>query len=244
VVGVEQIFQQAISLTGSFNLWLILTIFMLTITAEFGLGIPYLLETIWLLVGYHAMGGAISPTSVFVFCIISLIGREVGASMLYKISSSRINPLSKIVNRLSNMEMDNLSTSNPVKKYLVNPITKVLNKMLSVQDLKSGDRKKSLMEKYVRFSTFNVALGRFSWLKIPITISMGMMRRPLVLLTGVAIFSMAWDALYITLGALGAGDRVQPTIMLASTISGFILINAMVFVIRHYLSSRKLSKVG
>ncbi len=104
-------------------------------------------------------------------------------------------------------------------------------------------KKEYYLEKYVRFSPFNVALGRFSWLKIPITITMGMTRRPLVLLSGVAFFSMAWDGLYITLGIFGAGDKISPVVMIACTVSGFILINTGVFFLRRYFAARKLSSV-
>ncbi len=239
----EQVFYQAISLTSSFNLWLILTIFMITIGAEFGLGIPYLLESIWLLVGYHTIGGNISPLSILVCCSISLVGREIGASILYKISRSRHNPLSKILHKLNILELNAVGSKNPLKKHILFPLIRGVSKMFTSHSPVNGKYKKEyFLERYVRFSPFNVALGRFSWLKIPITITMGMTGRPLVLLSGVAFFSMAWDGLYITLGIFGAGDKISPVVMIACTVSGFILINAGVFFIRRYFASRRLSQ--
>lgn len=240
--GVEQLFYQAVSLTGSFNLWLILTIFMITLGAEFGLGIPYLLESIWLLVGYHAIGGTISPISILICCCFSLIGREIGATMLYKISSSRYNPLSKLIKRLTALELASAGSADPFRKLLLPPLLKFVSRMFSPHSLaNSSQRKGYYLEKYVRFSPFNVALGRFSWLKIPITITMGMTRKPLVLMSGVAFFSLAWDGIYITLGVFGAGGKISPVVMIACTVSSFILINAGVFFIRRYFTSRKLS---
>lgn len=43
-MGMVEIFQQAIGLTSTFNLWLLLAIFAITLVAEFGFSIPYLLE--------------------------------------------------------------------------------------------------------------------------------------------------------------------------------------------------------
>jgi membrane-associated protein len=232
---VDQIIQQAISLTGSFNLWLILTIFMIALIAEFGLGIPYLLETIWLLVGYHAIGGTISPASIIICCTISLVGREIGAVALYHVSRSRINPLPGLVKKAASLEFDSKASPNLLKKHILLPVIKRLVKLFySCSPVSDEIRREYLIEKYVQFSAFNVALGRFSWLKIPITITMGVARRPMTLFWGIAVFSIAWDGLYISLGAFGA-DKINPLILVTATISGFMVINSALFFIRRYV---------
>jgi membrane-associated protein len=236
------VFQQAVSLTGSFNLWLVLTIFLIAFIAEFGFSIPYLFETIWLLTGYHLSGGGLSPASILLFCFISLIGREIGAGALYKISGMGSTPVTRWLGQLNLIYLENSASSNPLKKYILFPVIKLIKNV--VAKLSRGDNPGGMsgtLSKYLCPSPFSVALGRFSCFKIPITITLGMNRKPFKLLLGVALFSLAWDALYIVIGVFGAGNRISPTTMLISTISGFICLQIISFIIRRLRNSRRAS---
>jgi len=242
-----EIFQQAISLTSSFNLWLIITIFAITMVAEFGLSIPYLLETIWLLTGYHTIGGDISPVSVVAFCTISLIGREIGAVALYKIAGYGRGPLARLFYKITDDRPDGKLTTGRFKRYIMLPAAKFVGKHFvpRAHNRSSGKTHQSNFgSRFIRPSAWNIALGRFAWLKIPITVTMGISRKPLALLAGVALFSLTWDGLYIMLGIFGAGSKINPLFMLAGTLSTLILINTSIYLVRRFLSARRLAGAG
>jgi membrane-associated protein len=238
----EAIFQQAIGLTSSFNLWLILTIFAITLIAEFGFSIPYLLETIWLLIGYQIIGGTISPSSIAIFFIISLIGREIGAGMLYKFSGYGRGPVTRLYQRLAKVEPGGRQPWAFLKKHIAAPVVRLIARMMApkaTSRLLPNGQVIQVKGKPFCPSTLNVVLGRFSWLKIPMTVTLGMLRRPQNLVVGVGLFSLAWDGLYIMLGAVGAGNKISSTLMLASTIGGFLLINTSLYFIKRKLRARR-----
>jgi hypothetical protein len=83
-MGLDILYSNVISLTQSFNLWLILAIFLITLIEEFGISVPYLLESMWLFIGYGVSTNVLAPGAIVLFCLIGLIGREIGASMLYR----------------------------------------------------------------------------------------------------------------------------------------------------------------
>ncbi len=93
-------------------------------------------------------------------------------------------------------------------------------------------------------SSFQVALGRFIWLKIPLTITTGITRQLKVLLSGVTLFSLAWDALYILLGVFGAGRGLDPFSMLLYTLGGFILINLIIVVLKRWLNRQRVAQAA
>jgi membrane-associated protein len=230
---------QAVSLTGSFNLWLVLAIFLITLFAEFGISIPYLLESIWLLVGYGISTHAMSPASIVIFCMIGLCGREIGASSLYRISGFGATPAMKIYDKI-------IASRNPIIKKIVLPLARFVNRFfLSKSNIEEEieGRERALFKKIACRSPFSVALGRFTWLKLPITISMGMARELFVLMLGVALFSLAWDSLYILIGLFGASSKISSTMMLICTISGFITVQVSIFFIRRWIKLRRLTFV-
>ena len=239
-----EIFQQAISLTSTFNLWLLLAIFAITLVAEFGFSIPYLLESIWLLTGYHADGGALSLSAVVTFCVISLIGRELGAVALYYISGYGRGPVLRLYHRMSVFGPRDGPVLRFLKKYLTIPLARLGARIMAssspLKVEKNGCIKKDNGKVFCP-STLNIVLGRFAWLKIPITLTMSMTRRPLRLLVGVALFSLAWDSMYIILGLLGAGNQISSVTMIIGTVSTFITLNGILYLIRRYRAKRRLA---
>jgi membrane-associated protein len=237
------IFQNTISLTGSFNFWLVLAIFLMTLIAEFGLSIPYMLETVWLLTGYHLSGGALTPASIVLFCVISLIGREIGASLLYRVSWFGNRPFRFLYGKLTAPQQSNTLMVTLVRRILLK-IIRLVERLLAprAQCSKGGKLTgTNLPDRILRISPFSVALARFTCLKLPVTITLGMNRQLIILLTGVGLFSLAWDGLYILIGLFGAGNKISPFVMLACTISSFFTIQLLVFFIRKYIKTKRVS---
>ncbi len=229
-----EIFQQAVSLTASLNIWLVLTIFAISLVAEFGFSIPYLLETIWLIIGYNVIAGYLPPVYLLLFCSTTLIGREIGAGALYKVSGYGRTPLARLYQKMAD-DLDKKPSGTPLKKFLVAPVIRLVHRFLVMHvphKAKIEGVHQKVNAKPFCPSTFNIVLGRFAWLKIPITITMGLTRRPLRLLLGVGLFSLAWDGLYILIGVLGAGGQINPLVMAASTIGVMFVVNAIIYFFR------------
>jgi membrane-associated protein len=240
VVDLGTLFQQVINLTGSFNTGLILAIFLLTLISEFGFSLPYLIESIWLLVGYHIARGMITPEFIVLFCLTSLVGRQVGAFTLYKISGLGSTPFTRLYNRIIAPSLREREGESWFRKRLVTPIAGLIAKNFTPVSVKNAGETDLQSKKVIQvrhLSSINVALGRFIWLKIPLTITMGMTRQLISLLAGVALFSLAWDGLYILLGVFGNGKGLNPPFMLLYTFGGFVVINSVIIIIKRRLRS-------
>ena len=228
------VFSQVLGLTTIFTPWLLLAIFLIALTSEFGIMIPFLMESVWLFSGYNVAIGIISPGYLVLFCLAGLIGRQAGSSALFHISWFSSTPLGifyrkNIEPRLS--ERLNRSTSFQKIFYLVKIILRRLNLHPSRSALSKVGNTDSirLLGKKFRISPFTVALGRFFWLRLPITIAMGATGQRASLLWGVAIFSLVWDGAYIVIGMLGGRGGLEPVQMLLYPLGAMVFISALVF---------------
>jgi membrane-associated protein len=237
-VDLGTIFQQVINLTGSFNTGLFLAIFLLTLISEFGFSPPYLIESIWLLVGYHVSQGTMPPEFIVLLCLTSLVGRQVGAFSLYKISGFGSTPFTRLYNRIIAPSLSEREVESWFRKRVMTPVAGLVAKNFTPVTVKKAGETDLQGKKIIQvrhLSSFNVALGRFIWLKIPLTITMGMTRQLISLLAGVALFSLAWDSIYILLGIFGNGNGMNPLFMLLYTFGGFIVVNSLIIIIKRRL---------
>ncbi len=234
-----EIYQQAISLTGSLNLWLILTVFAISLVAEFGFSIPYLLETIWLITGYNIIAGNLPPSYIAILCAITLVGREAGACTLYKVSGFGRTPLSRLYQKMA-QDLERAPSRWSLRRYITMPVMKLAKRYLVMHAAGAGGKGRPAKAASRTFcpSTLNIVLGRFVWMKIPITITMGITKRPGRLMLGVGLFSLAWDGLYILMGAFGAGYSISPVVMILSAISLMVAVNSTLYFIRRRRSAR------
>jgi hypothetical protein len=85
-------------------------------------------------------------------------------------------------------------------------------------------------------SPFSIAYGRLLGLRIPLTITLAVKKRLVVLPAGVLLSSVVWDAIYITLGATAGRIAVlKPVQMLFASIAGLTLLYLVVFIVRRLL---------
>jgi hypothetical protein len=89
-----------------------------------------------------------------------------------------------------------------------------------------------ILGKPFRLTPLTVALGRFLWLRLPITIAMGATGQRRSLLWGVAIFSIIWDGAYIIIGTLGGRAGLDPVQMLLYPLGVIIIVTSSVFAFR------------
>ena len=80
------VFGQVVGLTVIFSPWLLLAIFLIALASEFGVMVPFLMESMWLFSGYHVAIGSIPPGYLILICLAGLMGRQAGSSALCHIS--------------------------------------------------------------------------------------------------------------------------------------------------------------
>ena len=209
-MNLTEFFSQGLTLIGPFDLRVLLFLFLLCLIGEaVGLFVPYLFEAAWLLIGFQFSQGALSPVYLTALLLTCIAGREVGALALYYVSRSSSTLLTKYKDRFI-------------------PSTKIINtsplKLFRKMDITS--------------SPFSVALGRLLWLRIPLTLILGVKRKLKVLLLGVALSSLIYEGIYLTLGAIaGTTAKVGPVQLILYFIATLTVIYVVTFAIRRLISS-------
>jgi membrane-associated protein len=213
----ENISAQVIAVTGSLNIWLIIAILVLFPISEFGLSIPYLMETMWILVGYHAHHSVIFGAEVPLLLVVAVFARCCGASALYHLIGLGRTWILKVYRRFFNFA---LSAETPSGNSLPARVLRKLN----------------------LFSPFTVAFGRLIWLKIPITLTMSVRKNLRILLTGVSISSVIWDSLYILIGVIVGSAELKPWQTVLYSVCALTVVYSLVFLTRRVFLRRLLTK--
>jgi membrane-associated protein len=217
-MNLEALFQQAFSLAGTFNPTLVIFLFVICFIGEFGLCIPYLLETIWLMSGYNFGTGAITAVDLLLLWLVALVGREAGGITL------------SYLGRFGSM-----------------PIIRFYNKHFEASVAEKMEENKSTSVSFFRrvnfLSPFSVAMGRLLWLRIPISLILGAMKRLKTLSLGILLASLVWDGMYIFLGAVvGAHTALKPAQMIIYSLIGLTVLYIVSFAVRHLWKLRTTRK--
>jgi membrane-associated protein len=208
-MNLEAFFQQAFTLAGTFNLTLVIFLFIICFIGEFGICIPYLLETIWLMSGYNFGTGVIPLTDLLLLWLVAQAGRQAGGITLSYLGRFGSMPLIKFYNR-------HFETS--VNEKLVENDSPAVGFFRRINFL----------------SPFSVALGRLIWLRIPLSLIMGAKKQLKTLSLGILLSSLVWDGMYIFLGAVvGAHTELKPAEMILLSLIGLTLLYAVSFAARH-----------
>lgn len=203
--------QQVLAFTGSLNIQLVILLYLITAIGEFGFSIPYLLETIWILTGYHLATGSITPVDMGVIWVASQAGRQTGASLLYYLSRFGSMPLIKLYQR----RFAGVIQSKTSENTIVLPL-RVLRKINFL-------------------SSFSVAFGRLVWLRIPLTLTLAIRRDLKTLVLAVLLQSLAWDGVYIFVGIIGGRVVPKPYLLVLYSLIGLTALYSVTLVVR-YLS--------
>ncbi len=218
-MNLDNILQQFLNLAGTFSPHLVIFLFLLCSIGEFSIItlIPYALDTIWLLSGYHLSIGVLSPIQLILLWLTAQVGRQIGALMLYVVG-----------------------------RYGTGPLSRFYRKHVTIDTLQKISHNNSLPVRLVRriniFSPFSVALGRLLWLRFPLTLTLGARRQYKVLFLGVLFSSLVWDGVYISVGVAGAQVVRTPVQMLVYSLIGLTAFYLIMFAVRYLL--RLLRKKG
>jgi membrane-associated protein len=178
-------------------------LFIICTIGEFGISIPYVLESIWLLVGYQLGAGVLSPLHLVGLWLAAQCGRQLGSMALYHVGRFGSMPLVRFYN----------------KQRLSRFTSKLANsKVLSRINLASP---------------FSVAFGRLFWMRIPLTLTLAVKKSLRMLSMGVLLSSVVWDTIYISLGiGVGTTAAIKPIQMLFASVTGLTLIYLVTFIVR------------
>lgn len=210
-MNLEDILQQVLSVAGTFNLKLVIFLFLICATGEFGLSIPYLLETVWLLSGYHLGSGAISPSDLVLLWLAAQAGRQSGAASLFYFSRLGSPPLKRLYQKFSGTTVARKLSDSPAG-----------GKTMPVK----------LLRRLCDLTPFSAAIGRFFGLRLPLTMTLAVQKRLRTLLAGVLLQSLVWDGIYISLGILGGRTVLRPAQMLLYSLIGLTLLYIITLAIR------------
>jgi len=215
-------FKHILNFMGTFNLQLVVLLFLLCLCGEILLAsVPYLLETVWLMAGYSVAAGTLSPFHLFLLWLIALAGREAGVSLLFSVTRLGSLPLTKLYQKYVGARVKKFSGND-------NWFSKILQKL----------------ESYI--SPFTIAAGRLLGLGTPLTVLLGVKKQYRVLFLGVILSSIIFDGIFLTVGiVVGANTLVKPSEMVLFSLAGLTVFYLIVFSIRQiskYTKSRMIAR--
>ena len=212
-MSLENFLQHIVSFTSTLDPSMAVLLFVLCAIGEVGVSVPYVLESIWLLAGFHVGSGVLSPLHLAIMWLAAQCGRQVGALALYRIARFGMPSLVRFYHKIH--------------------LDRIFNKLLS----KSGAAGRINLS-----SPFSVAYGRFIGLRIPMMLVMAAKKRPGMLALGVLLSSIVWDALYISLGAIfGSTVHIKPAYMLLVSLATLSVIYLVTFLVRLVIRRRRQS---
>jgi membrane protein DedA with SNARE-associated domain len=215
-MNLETFLQQIVSFTATLDPRMAILLFLLCAIGEVGLAIPYILESIWLLVGFNIGAGEISPWHVIVLWLSAQAGRQVGTIGLYYIARLGMPALTGFYHKIH------------------------LDRIFKMLMARSG-----AVSRINLASPFSVAFGRMIGMRIPMLLVMAAKKRLGMLSLGVLLSSIIWDVLYIAIGAIfGSTVDIEPGYMLLISVGGLTVIYLITFTIRILVKRKRHTEVS
>lgn len=210
-MNLEAFLRQALELTGTLDPRTAALLFIICAIGEFGLSIPYLLESAWLLMGYQFGRDILPFPGLLGLWLAAQAGRQAGAITLYHVTRLGAIPLARVFHK----------RPNPQAPTKISPSSKIINRISSL-------------------SPFSVALGRLFWLRFPMTLALALRKNLKTLSLGVLLSSLVWDTVYIAVGGIvGATAVLKPSQMFVASLAGLTLIYLATIIVRHFIRRRQ-----
>ncbi|MDO8473368.1 MAG: hypothetical protein Q7T05_06065 [Dehalococcoidia bacterium] len=192
----------------------LLLLIVVCAVGEFAVGIPYVLESIWLLMGYYLGTHALSFSTLLVLWVAAQFGRQAGSMGLYYTARVGTYPLARLYRKLR------------ISRFIPR----------AVQNSKVLDRMS-------RPSPFSIAVSRLMGLRVPMALMSAARHDVKSLMLGVLLSSIVWDTVYIVVGlTVGAKAGLKPVEMLLVSLGGLTVLYAVLFGIRRLTKSVRVSK--
>ena len=206
-MNLGDVLTQFLGLTTSLDPRMAAFLFAICAIGEFGISIPFVLESVWLLAGFQLGAGVLSPVHLLGLWLAAQFGRQTGSLALYNVARLGTTPLARLYRKYRSSRF---WPKVPLNHRLANRINLA--------------------------SPFSVAYGRLFGLRIPLTITLAVKKSLATLSAGVLLSSVVWDTIYITLGAtVGRTAVVKPVQMLLASVAGLTLLYLVTFMVRRWL---------
>jgi membrane-associated protein len=182
---------QVLEITSTFNPKIAVILYLLCAIGEVGFTLPYILETVWLLAGYHLAKHDLFPQDVLYLWLVAQAGRQTGSIALYYSSMLGMIPIKKFWNK-------HIQPRLPKKQFIPPGIMKSLTNP----------------------TPFSIAVARLIGLRIPMAVTMSIKQKLSHLALGVLLSSIVWDGIYLIVGST-VGDKIpKPINMLLYSLGG------------------------
>jgi membrane-associated protein len=216
-MNLSGIIQHFLSMTTTLDPRMAAILFVICGIGEFGLiTFPYILEGIWLLLGYQLGAGSLSPLHLIGLWLAAQCGRQVGANSLFQLT------------RLG-----------------AAPIVKLFQWLRLSRFLPKGVNAETLAQKINLYSPFSVASGRFMGLGIPLTLTLAVKKKRKVLMLGILMSSVIWDSIYLALGfAGGTISQIKPLYMFFVSLGLVTLVYVITFLVRRLVKKLRQPKLA
>ncbi len=205
------LFSQVLGITSNLNPQIAITLFFLCLIGEVWIALPYILETIWLLAGYHLAMGTLSISDLLLIWITAQAGRQTGSLILYFSGVLGLPSLTKLFKRYIEPRLPKGQViPGALARRLANP------------------------------SVFSIAAARLAGLRIPVALTMSAKKKLPQLTLGVLLSSIIWDAIYLLIGrVVGATIVLDPISMLLYSLGGLTVLYLITLGVRYLLRIRK-----
>jgi membrane-associated protein len=209
----QSITREILNFTGTTNIWLVVSLFIVLSISEFGLSIPYLMETVWILAGYQTLNGSMPVYFLVLLWFTAMSGRTMGAIVLYHLARFSSSRIIRVYRRIFKSVLPAREPgNNPQPQRQSFPVR--------------------MWRKINSFSPYSVAFGRLIWMRVPLTLTLGFRRQIKILVPGVIISSAIWDTTYILVGVVGGNVQLQPFQIVIFSICALTVIYGGTFLIR------------
>jgi membrane-associated protein len=218
-LSIQSLTQDILNIAGNFSIWLILALFLLCFINEFGLSIPYLMETVWILAGYNTLSGQMALYQLFLLWTAAVAGRISGAGVLYSVLGLGRTWLHRIYE-------------------------KIFGAFLSPDNTRNHSLPVRLLHRINLFSPFSVALGRLLWLKIPMTLLLTVRKQYRTLMSAIVLSSLIWDFTYVIVGVIGGNTKLQPGWFVLYSLGALTLIYGTLYLIKRIFNPKNSNPSG
>jgi len=217
-MNLDWVFQEALTVAGTFNVRLIVFLFLICLIGEFGLvAIPYLLETVWLSSGYNASTGVLLLYQLVFLWLAAQAGRQIGAAMLGCCGRWGFVPVARFYQKYIKARLAGKLSPKQASSFKFIGRVNVL-------------------------SPYAVAAGRLFGLRVPLSLAVGANRRLRTNMLGILLASLIWDGVYILLGVFGGKIKLEPSQMILYSLIGLTALYAVTLTVRYLRRRRALSR--
>lgn len=206
-MNLDTVVQYALNIAGTFGPTLIVILFIICLLGEFHIAIPYLLETIWLLAGYNVGSGDLTPWALLLMWTVAQAGRQAGTMTLFYLTRLGSTTISRLYQKHFGVSLAERSACSDAVAF-------------------------RLWRRVGFLSPLSVAAGRLMWLRIPMTLTLGLQKRFKPLFMGVVLAGLVWDGILISIGLIGGLTPLTKSQMLLTSFAGLTLFYATTLTIR------------